>query len=156
MDIWILYCGHIQCTSWWTYLLLMLLVCWSGVYGVGVGIGLFDVLFHYVGQGLLWVEFTDILLIEQADHSHHRVLRLRLNGTKFLLKISPSWRAKGKLYLFLHTTRDSCTKDPIVNCSLFPLDETYYRKINTDGLQREYEVGPPLQYSCLPTHWSSR
>ena len=30
----------------------MLLVCWSGVYCVGVGVGLCDVLSRYIGQGV--------------------------------------------------------------------------------------------------------
>jgi len=46
MEIGILYCGHIECTQKWTYPLLMLLVCWSGLYWVGVSIGLCDVLFY--------------------------------------------------------------------------------------------------------------
>ena len=47
MDILILYCEHIEYTWRWTYPLLML-VCWSGVFWIGVGIGLCDVLFRYV------------------------------------------------------------------------------------------------------------
>jgi len=40
------YCGHIGYTQKWPYHLLMLLVCWSSLYWVGVSIGLCDVLFY--------------------------------------------------------------------------------------------------------------
>jgi len=117
-----------------------------------VGIGIYDVLFHYVGQGVQWVEFNDFLLIEQADHSHHRAMSLRMNGTKFLLIQNTFMAYKRNALPFLSTTKNCFTKDPIVNCSLFPLAEPYYTKMNKDRLQREYGVGPSLQYSYLPTH----
>ena len=46
MEIGIFYCGHIENNQKWTYTLLVLLVCWSGLYWVGVSIGLCDVLFY--------------------------------------------------------------------------------------------------------------
>jgi len=55
--------------TYWLYskmdfLLLMLLVCWSGVYCVGVGFGLRKYVSScYVDQGVEWVGFVEILLV---------------------------------------------------------------------------------------------
>jgi hypothetical protein len=70
-----------------------------------------------------------------------------MNGTKFLLTQNTFMACKRKALPLLPTKGNCFTEDPIVNCSLFPLDETYY--INKDGLQWEYAVGPSLQYPCL-------
>jgi hypothetical protein len=136
-----LYCGHNKYTQWWTYPLLMLLVLWSGMYWVGVGFGLCDVLFRYVTRTIktscfvreprfseFWTFTIPILMsrffCHRTDHSKLRNVLFSLckvrcvcalwNETVFQSFTVMSRQCRGNFFSFFAPSHESCELNRLI------------------------------------------